>query len=91
MGSRRNASKGSVSDLSMEDIKEALLPSIRSAINADIEEIFKTLLGDRLEMDRGETWRTCPVKAGGHRSSQVDRGHQGEDGGSPRGHHSCTG
>ena len=49
MAGRRNASKGSVSDLSMEDIKEALLPSIRSAIKADIEEVFKTLLGDRLE------------------------------------------
>ena len=51
MGSRRNANKpgGSVSDLSMEDIKEALLPGIRSAIKADMEEVIKSTLGDRLD------------------------------------------
>ena len=51
MGSRRNANKpgGSVSDLSMEDIKEALLPAIRCAIKADMEEVIKSTLGDRLD------------------------------------------
>ena len=49
MGSRRTAAKGSMSDLSMEDIKEALLPSIRSAMKADMEEVFKSVLGDRLD------------------------------------------
>ena len=51
MGSRRNANKpgGSVSDFSMEDIKEALLPGIRSAIKADMEEVIKSTLGDRLD------------------------------------------
>ena len=35
--------------LSMEDIKEALLPAIRSAIKADMEEVIKSTLGDRLD------------------------------------------
>ena len=49
MSSRRIAAKGSVSDLSMEDIKEALLPCIRSAMKVDMEEVFKPVLGDRLD------------------------------------------
>ena len=37
----------------MEDIKEALLPSIRSAIKADMEEVINSTLGDRLDQIEG--------------------------------------